>query len=203
MEGSKKHSWQEGVKAKLKAKSRISACVLKWSMCLEVLDHYSCLTEEPSKHPVYSATQKKSFQCYFQFEQEEYHIYTPYIGKQTEVRDGCSKDVLESKSIWTNERETKVAVNQVGKKESAHFLVTLQGSLVCPALSAFLFPVHYSSTVFPFFLSSFRRVHMNRYFQNSPKMIRSANKETHYTESNKKSVILVSWAAQQTRKILA
>lgn len=126
-------------------------------MCLEVFDHYSCLTEGPSKHPVYSATQKKSFQCYSQFEQEEYHIHTPYIGKQTEMRNGCSTDVLESKSSWTNERETEVAVNQVGKKESAHFLVILQGSSVCSALSAFLFPVHYSSPVFPFFSFFFLR----------------------------------------------
>lgn len=41
---------------------------------------------------------------------------------------------------------------------------------------------------------------MNRYFQNSPKMIRPANEETPYMESNKRSVILVSWAAQHTRK---
>lgn len=68
LEGSKKNSWQERVKAKLKAKGRISTCVLECSVCLEVLAHYSCLAEGPSKHPVCSATQKKSFRCCSQSE---------------------------------------------------------------------------------------------------------------------------------------
>lgn len=58
-----KTSRLEHVKAKLKAKTRISTCVLERSVRLEVLDHYSCLSEGPSKHSLYSATWKKGFQC--------------------------------------------------------------------------------------------------------------------------------------------
>lgn len=54
--------------------------------------------------------------------------------------------------------------------------------------------------IIPIFFFFFKRVHMNMYFQNSPKMIHPANKETHYVESNTRSVRLVSWAAQHTRK---
>lgn len=57
-------------------------------------------------------------------------IYTHTLYWQTEVRNGCSTGVLESKRSWTSERETRVAVNQVDKKESAHLLVILQGSSV-------------------------------------------------------------------------
>lgn len=52
----KKNSQQEHMKVKLKVKARISACVLEFSVCLEAFDHYSYLTEGPSKHSVYSAT---------------------------------------------------------------------------------------------------------------------------------------------------
>lgn len=59
-----------------------------------------------------------------------------------------------------------------------------------------------SSTIFLFYLTFFKRVHMNWYFQNGPKMISPANKEIHYMESNKRSAILVSWAAQHTKNII-
>lgn len=75
-------------------------------------------------------------------------------------------------------------MSHVYQKESTYLLVILQGSSVCPDISAFLLPIHYrglAACYSPFFFF-FSRAHIDRHFQNSLKMMVPPNRETHYRQ---------------------
>lgn len=177
----------------LKAKSRISACVLcaPWSLPSLHLSRWRAF-----KAPCIFCYTKEKFSVLFSVWVRGISGFALYWQKNRGEKWLQHGPAGESKRSWTNEREARVAVNQVDKKESAHLLVILQGSSVCPALSAFLLSVHYWQHSIPIFFFFFPR----EFTWVGTFKIRPANKESHYMESNKRRVILVSWAAQHTTK---
>lgn len=148
----------------LKAKSRISACILCAPWSLPSL-HLSCW--RAFKVPCIFCYTKEKFSVLFSVWVRGISGFALYWQKTRGEKWLQHGPAGESKCSWTNEREARVAVNQVDKKESAHLLVILQGSSVCPALSAFLLSVHYRELAaqYSHFLLFSKRVHMSRYFQ--------------------------------------